>query len=146
MTKQQYMNFHKEMCARMVEITERKNSDYSGDGNDPFQNFRQIGSLLGTPGVVEIGFLTRMSDKMSRLASYIEKGSYQVKEESFQDTCLDLANYAILLAGFMRSKTFGEDEVACDDLQEQPLSESQKAVIREQVYRDCLGEIQKVRK
>jgi hypothetical protein len=84
----------------MVEITERKNTDYSS-GADPFRNFRIV-EAYGLSA--EQGFITRMSDKMARLANFIQNGEYKVKDESFLDTCLDLANYSLLLAGYMASK------------------------------------------
>jgi hypothetical protein len=46
----------------------------------------------------EVGTFTRMSDKMSRLASFIRNGELVVKDESVQDTLIDLANYAVLLS------------------------------------------------
>jgi len=52
----------------------------------------------------EQGFLTRMMDKMKRIASFAEKGELQVKDESVTDTLRDLANYACLLAGYIESK------------------------------------------
>lgn len=105
MNKEQYFKFHRECCDRMIEITKNKNADYTGVGDDPFANFTRTES--GGIATTEQGFLVRMSDKMSRLASFAQKGSYAVKDESFEDTCLDLANYAILLAGYMRSKKEG---------------------------------------
>lgn len=104
MTKQEYMDFHEDFCARMMEITKRKNADYSGAGNDPFNNFRHIGNLVSTKDldVVAVGYLTRMSDKFSRLGSFISNGELQVKEESVEDTLLDLANYCALFAGYLR--------------------------------------------
>lgn len=95
MTKAEYMQFHAECATRMVEITKKKNSDYTGTSDDPFANFRKRG---------EFGFLVRMDDKLARLESFIQKGSFQVADESFEDTCIDLANYAILLAGFVKQK------------------------------------------
>lgn len=94
MKQAEYLKFHREMCDKMVEITRKKNSDYCKSDSDAFGNFRRRG---------ELGFLVRMDDKLSRLESFIEKGSYQVADESFEDTCLDLANYAILLAGYVRA-------------------------------------------
>lgn len=104
MSKAEYMKFHEEACAKMIAITRAKNADYAGAGNDPFSNFRQIEHLLQSPGVVEIGFLTRMSDKFSRIGSFIAKGSLQVKDETVEDTLFDLANYCVLLAGYLRSE------------------------------------------
>jgi hypothetical protein len=94
MTKKEYSEFHRSCCDKMVEITKRKNSDYTGKTDDPFKNFRRRG---------ELGFLVRMDDKLSRLEAFIEKGSFEVADESFEDTCLDLANYSILLAGYVRA-------------------------------------------
>lgn len=102
MTKAEYMEFHEAQCKRMIDITKKKNADYSGAGDDPFANFRQVGHLIQTiPQIVEIGMITRMSDKMSRIASFVEKGELQVKDESVQDTLLDVANYAILFMGIL---------------------------------------------
>jgi hypothetical protein len=99
MNRQDYIQFHKEMCDLMVAITEKKNHDYSRS-DDPFANFRVIGSL----GLnVEQGFITRMSDKLSRLANFTLQGEFKVTDESFTDTCLDLANYALLLAGYHKA-------------------------------------------
>lgn len=95
MNKQEYLLFHKECSEKLVEITAKKNADYTGVGDDPFKNFRKRGAF---------GFLVRMDDKMARIESFIEKGSYEVQDENFLDTCLDLANYAILLAGYMKDK------------------------------------------
>lgn len=104
MNKQEYMKFHEDQCRRMVEITKAKNADYSGAGDDPFNNFRHIKNFINQDGVCEIGFLTRMTDKFSRIGSFISNGTLQVKDESVQDTLLDLANYCILFMGFLEDK------------------------------------------
>lgn len=104
MNRQEYMKFHEDACKKMIEITKAKNADYAGNGIDAFANFRQIGSLVKRPGVEEIGFLTRMSDKMSRIGSFVDKGVLMVKDESIEDTLLDLANYCILFSGFIKSQ------------------------------------------
>lgn len=102
MNTKEYLDFHKMMCNKMVKITAAKNSDYAGSDSDPFANFR----LTETFGVtsVEAGFFTRITDKLSRIASFIKKGTLQVKDESVEDTLLDLANYCILFAGYLKSK------------------------------------------
>lgn len=104
MTKAEYIQFHEDACKRMVEITKKKNADYSGAGDDPFSNFRQIGGLIQQSNACEIGFLTRMSDKFSRIGSFVAKGELQVKDESVDDTLLDLANCCILMLGFIVEK------------------------------------------
>lgn len=84
----------------MTEITAKKNHDYSSAA-DPFANFKTIESYgIGT----EIGFITRMSDKLSRIANFARQGELKVKDESVEDTLLDLANYCLLMAGYLKSK------------------------------------------
>lgn len=110
MTPKQYIDFHKNFCNQMVEITEKKNHDYSS-GEDAFNNFKQIGHLVGPRAgnsagtgpidIIAIGFLTRMSDKFSRIGSFVSKGELLVKDESVADTLLDLANYCALFAGYL---------------------------------------------
>lgn len=54
--------------------------------------------------LLSLGFLTRMSDKFSRLGSFINKGELLVLDESVEDTLVDLANYCALFAGYLESK------------------------------------------
>lgn len=102
MTKQEYLAFHAETCRRMVEITKAKNADYTGTNTDPFANF-SIVEKLGIASV-EQGFLVRMMDKVSRINSFVQKGVLEVKDESVEDTLIDLANYSIILAAYIRSR------------------------------------------
>lgn len=106
MTKKQYMAYHRSMCDRMVAITKAKNSDYTGVTDDPFANFERVEDL----GVTDTlrGFLTRMLDKYMRIVSFVQKGVLQVKDESVEDTLIDLANYCILMAGCIKSKREGK--------------------------------------
>lgn len=85
--------------AQMIRIMRDKNSDYSGS-NDFFENFREAGLM---------GILVRMGDKMKRLKNLLLKGGKgAVKDETFEDTCLDLANYSlILLAAFQDDMSVG---------------------------------------
>jgi len=94
MTRSEYLEFHQEFSRRALALSTRKNSDYAGDA-DPFRNFRQF---------EELGFLVRMSDKLSRLKTFCERGTLSVAEESVTDTLLDLANYAILMAAYIEDK------------------------------------------
>lgn len=86
----------------MYEITKAKNSDYTGDNTDPFKNFKQVESFGAL--TAEQGFFTRMTDKMARIASFIKQGTLQVKDESVEDTLLDLANYCLLMICYLQSK------------------------------------------
>jgi hypothetical protein len=102
MTKAEYMEFHRVCCDRMIEITKKKNADYTGEGDDPFANFTRV-EALGI-ATTEQGFLTRISDKLSRITSFTQKGFLLVEDESVEDTLLDMANYSILMAGYLRGK------------------------------------------
>jgi hypothetical protein len=100
--KREYLAYHRDACERMIAITQAKNADYTGEGDNPFANFTRVEAL----GITDTprGFLVRMTDKMSRITSFVQKGVLQVKDESVEDTLFDLANYCILLAAFIKSK------------------------------------------
>lgn len=102
MNKQEYFAFHKAFCEKMESITAAKNADYTGIGDNPFANFERVEAL----GIcsTEQGFLTRMTDKLSRITSFVQKGVLQVKDESVEDTLMDLANYCALMSGYIKSK------------------------------------------
>lgn len=102
MTKAEYMAFHEACCKKMIEVTKAKNHDYSGSSPDPFFNFTRV-EAVGIAST-ETGFLTRMFDKFARVTTFVDKGVLQVKDESVEDTLIDLANYSILMAGYIRSK------------------------------------------
>lgn len=87
-TQAEFLEKFKYFTEQMNRVVGPKNQDYAGS-NDAFRNLRRRGLL---------GVLVRMDDKMSRLDGYIERNSLQVQGESAIDTCVDLANYAIILA------------------------------------------------
>lgn len=103
MNKAEYIKFHESFCEQMVATTKKKNHDYTGGSESPFSNFEQIGNLVSVESVdvVAIGFMTRMSDKMSRVGSFLSKGELLIKDESVSDTLLDLANYCALFSGYL---------------------------------------------
>lgn len=98
MTQEDYLKFHKKFCEKMHEITAAKSSDYSGV-DDILANFKSVGGEW-----IDIGFYTRMMDKMGRLRNFIMTGSLKVKDESIKDTLMDLANYSILLSAYLDEK------------------------------------------
>lgn len=99
--KEAYFEFAENFYKQALEISRAKNRDYTGDADDPFANFKSV-EILGIS--TEVGFLTRMMDKMKRIASFVEKGELAVKDESVQDTLHDLCNYCCLMAGYLHSK------------------------------------------
>lgn len=94
---------HKGLCDKAFSLMRKKNADYAGRGGDePFANFTRCESM----GIckTEAGMLVRMTDKMSRLSSFVESGTLAVKDESVEDTCLDLINYSVLFYAYLQSK------------------------------------------
>ena len=88
------IQMHKEICEKLNDIYARKNSDY---GNSFGETFEKLGVISA---------ITRISDKYNRLVSLCTKPEEErkVKDESIEDTLLDLANYAIMTVIEMRKK------------------------------------------
>lgn len=86
----------------MHRVTIQKNADYTGDNPDAFWNF-MLGEHMGV-GTTEQGFLFRMTDKMSRIIGIVRTGVTKVKDETIEDTLIDLANYCLLMAGYISDK------------------------------------------
>lgn len=101
MNRQEYLKFFEKFTGEMVALTKAKNEDYSA-GPDPFANFTRVEAM----GIcsTEQGFLTRMTDKMSRICSFVQRGELSVKSESVDDTLKDLAVYSILFAAYLESR------------------------------------------
>jgi hypothetical protein len=77
-----------ELMVKMYEVQFAKGMDY-GEETDGLRNLRR----RGVHGVV-----ARMGDKMSRIEILTQPGrEAAVKDESVDDTLLDLANYCLLL-------------------------------------------------
>lgn len=102
MTQEQYLTEFKKITDEMYEVTKRKNTDYTNGNDDAFRNFKQV-EFMGICSA-EQGFLTRMTDKMMRISSFVKNGELQVKDESVTDTLQDLATYSILMLCYIRSK------------------------------------------
>lgn len=102
MTTDEFLKLHKELCQKMYDISYKKNKDYSGSDSNPFRNFQNV-EMLGITST-EHGFLVRMTDKMARLTNFVNTKTLHVKDESAEDTLLDLANYSLLMLGYLKSK------------------------------------------
>jgi hypothetical protein len=78
----------------MQAVYEAKDSDYSATGL-PMGNLRKCEDA----GIdAWRGCLVRIGDKMSRLENFLKEKEYLVISEKAEDTVIDLANYAILMA------------------------------------------------
>ena len=85
-----------------------KNRDYAGNhGTEPFANFTRCEAM----GIcdTEQGFMVRITDKMSRLSSFLDSGKMHVEDESFKDTVVDVINYMVLLAAYTKEKDEKQD-------------------------------------
>ena len=103
MNREELLNIHESLCNKSRSLMRKKNADYAGGrGVEPFANFTRCEAM----GIcsTEAGMLVRLTDKMSRLSSFVEAGAFQVKDESLEDTCVDIINYAILFHSFVQSK------------------------------------------
>lgn len=74
----------------MVKTYAAKNHDYGNSFDNSLNKFGLIASIV------------RMNDKMNRLETLASKRA-EVKDESVEDTLLDLANYAIMTVMWLRN-------------------------------------------
>lgn len=88
------LEFSREIFAKAYTILDTKNQDYGAD-DDPFRNFHKHGSL---------GIEVRLSDKWARLEGFMKRGLLKVKDESIEDTIIDIINYLILWMAYRRRK------------------------------------------
>lgn len=80
-----------DLCDRMKEMHAKKSYDY-GSAHDPLANIRNGAEFVGIEPWK--GAMVRLSDKVTRLATYNRTGSLHF--EGVEDTLLDLASYALL--------------------------------------------------
>ena len=92
---QELLKIHDETCDKCKGIMQRKNSDYTGGkkATDVFANFNSSTILNINP--VQ-GLLLRVIDKNKRIYSFTNDKQLQVSDESVDDACEDIVNYAIL--------------------------------------------------
>ena len=102
MNSPEYLEYHKEFCAKMHEITKAKNSDYSSFVDSAFGNLETAEKL--NVASTEVGILIRILDKFSRINSFVKSGVCLVADEKIEDTCIDASNYFILLSAYITDK------------------------------------------
>lgn len=99
MTREELIALHEQMTTDARALIVRKNADYAGAENakDAFRNFRRHGAF---------GICVRLGDKLARMDTFVERGSFEIANEGTRDTCIDIINYAVLLYGMlMESKS-----------------------------------------
>lgn len=75
---------HADICTELTNTYRKKNADYGNSFSRAVEKYGLVSAL------------TRISDKFNRLESLILHKEQEVKDESVQDTLLDLANYCIM--------------------------------------------------
>lgn len=108
MTRSELLAFFNEKTSAARDLMSRKNQDYA-EVDEVFGNLNVCELLNIVPA--EQGILIRMTDKLRRLIS-LTKRDAAVKDESFEDTCLDLINYTILLMARRSQRGFAVREAA----------------------------------
>ena len=74
----------KQITNEMVNLYERKNSDYGNSIHDTYMKYGAV------------AYLVRMEDKINRVRSLTQSNNQKV-DEKIKDTLVDLANYSILM-------------------------------------------------
>ena len=75
---------HAKICNKLNQIYTQKNAAY---GDSFGETYRKLGVISA---------VTRMTDKINRLQTLATHQDIDKGDESMIDTCLDLANYAIM--------------------------------------------------
>ena len=103
MTIKELLELHDETCTKCKEIMGKKNSDYTGGerATDIFANFK-ASKVLDIHPVK--GILMRMMDKIQRIQSFTNDRKLQVPNESVDDACEDIINYAILAKAMLKEE------------------------------------------
>lgn len=110
------VNEHGKICKELNALYSAKNHDYG----DSFRKTREI---------VPASILVRLHDKLRRLDSLLmAPETAKVKDESIDDTLMDLANYAIMeLVERRRDKAEGSDtKLNAQQLQCQLMTKAEK--------------------
>jgi hypothetical protein len=82
-----------DLCDALKEMHRKKSRDYGcPTGEDPLANIRNGARFVGIPSWK--GAMVRLSDKVTRLASYNATG--RLENESLEDNLFDLASYSLL--------------------------------------------------
>ena len=119
----------------MQAVYEAKDSDYSATGL-PMGNLRKCEDA----GIEAWrGCLVRIGDKMSRLENFLKEKEYLVISEKAEDTVIDLANYAILMACLIQESKKPHSDFywnLCDKTQENLISLSYYCVFQAMLWKN----------
>ena len=94
-----------DLCDSLKEMHKKKSRDYGcPSGEDPLANIRNGAKFVGIPSWK--GAMVRLSDKVTRLASY--NATCRLENESLEDNLMDLASYALLALLLYREEHRGK--------------------------------------
>ena len=86
------LELYENLSKQMHETYVSKNNDY---GDSVIKTYNDFGM---------ISFATRIADKFNRFTHLVKKGAQLVKDESIEDTLIDMANYCMLAVVEMRMR------------------------------------------
>ena len=112
MNTKELLKLHDDTCNACKAIMKQKNSDYTGGkgATDVFANFN-ASKMLGIHPVQ--GLLLRVIDKIQRIRSFTNDKELSVPNETVEDACDDIVNYAILAkAMLMEERSQIEQQVS----------------------------------
>lgn len=111
---QNKLQIHEDLCREMHTLYDKKNADYG----DSFSQLRQR-----YPNFV----CMRIFDKLNRLETIMQPGySCKVKDETVEDTLMDIANYAIMELTERRAERLEKLAGSCRPLSDTPFGELRK--------------------
>lgn len=93
MTKEEQQEFFDEYINKMRDVLLNKGDDYANA--DRLSNFKMAGQIAG--GNAQLNCLNLIATKVARLGVLLNSND-EPKNESINDSIIDLANYAMLLA------------------------------------------------
>jgi hypothetical protein len=118
MNTKELLKLHDDTCKSCRDIMLKKNNDYTGGkkATDIFANFNSSKILDIHP--VQ-GLLLRVIDKVQRIRSFTNDKELSVPNETVEDACDDIVNYAILAKAMLlneRAKKLptGEEEARAE--------------------------------
>lgn len=98
------IKLHKELCEKLNQTYEKKNQDY-GDS---------FGKSFSKRGITAA--MVRMEDKWNRLDNLtLHPENIRVKDESIEDTLLDLANYCLMTYIELYKEKYEKEVIAYTD-------------------------------
>jgi hypothetical protein len=104
LSQAEYFKKFEDECQEELQLTVRKNTDYSGE-TKAFRNFDFIEISSEGRITAEQGILVRMTDKMQRITNLLDRArGPAVADEKIIDTLRDLSVYAKILRIYMATK------------------------------------------